>query len=97
MISQRVRQTCDGCGESKDTETVGISEQEVVAEIVRWYVVGRKALINGQLEQLSVDACCLSCVPVAAVKLALPTPTEEPADNIDMNSLRAGNVDPTAN
>jgi|ERR1035437_4353007 hypothetical protein len=91
MISQRVKQTCDGCGESTETETIGVSEQEIVTEIQKWYVAGKKAMVDGQLVQLSVDACCLACVPAAAIKLALPK-VEEPADNIDLGALRVGDL-----
>ena len=97
MMSQIVKQTCDGCGSVKETQTIGVSQQEIVDEIVKWYVVGRKVLINGELVQLSVDACSLECVPAAAIKLALPTPQEEPPDNIDLAALRVGSGDPTAN
>jgi len=95
MVSQRVKQTCDGCGLVKETEMVGVDEQSLVAEIQTWYQVGRKVLRNGQLGQISVDACSLACVPAAAIKLALPSPQDEPADNIDLASLRVG--EPLAN
>ena len=95
MMSQIVKQTRDGCGSVKETQTIGVSQQEIVDEIVKWYVVGRKVLINGELVQLSVDACSLECVPAAAIKLALPSPQDEPADNIDLASLRVG--EPLAN
>ena len=93
MISQRVKQTCDGCGESKETETVGCSETEIVTEIQRWYIVGRKVLIDGVLQQRQVDACSLACVPAAAIKLALPKVDEPTVDNIDLAALRVGDMD----
>ena len=92
MVSQRVKQTCDGCGLSKETETIGTSQQDIIDEMQKWYGVGRKVLLNGEIVQLSVDACSLACVPVAAVKLALPKVADESVDEIDLASLRAQNL-----
>lgn len=91
ITSQKMEMTCDACGISKEWELVGADDNaSILAEMQEWYVVGRKVvdLRSGQLTQMTADACTLACVPAAAIKLALPRQSDEPADNIDLASLR---------
>lgn len=94
IISEKMEAKCDGCGGVKVWEVVGADQNsDIVAEMQEWYTVGRKiATPDGRLIGISADACSLACVPAAAVKLALPPQIEEPADNIDLASLRASNL-----
>jgi hypothetical protein len=94
IVSQMMKATCEGCGASKTWELVGADLNiSVLDEMQEWYSVQRKVVgEGGRLIGLSADACSLSCVPAAAIKLALPPQNQEPADDIDMNSLRAANV-----
>ena len=93
VVSQRLKQICEGCGAVKEWELVGVDDgSPVLAEMQEWYVVGRKIIDqNGRPVSISADACSLACVPAAAVKLALPKFEDQPADNIDLASLRASN------
>ena len=91
MTSQKMKRTCDACGASKEWELVNAKESDIL-EMQEWYLITRAVILNGQFQKISVNACSLACLPVAGVKLALPTQAEEPADNIDMASLRAGNI-----
>ena len=96
VISQVMQQTCEGCGNAKTWELVGADQNpEILGEMQGWYTVTRKIVVPDEysrpaLQQLTADACCLACVPAAAIKLALPSSQDEPADNIDLNSLRQG-------
>lgn len=96
IVSQMMKATCEGCGASKTWELVGADlNTSALEEMQEWYSVQRKVVgEGGRLIGLSADACCLACVPAAAVKLALPPQNQEPADNIDMESLRAANIQP---
>lgn len=89
IVSQVMKQTCEACGATKEWELVGADQNKaILEEMQQWYTVGRKVISNGQMIQLSAEACSLACVPAAAVKLALPPQEEEPADRIDLASLR---------
>ena len=92
--SQIMKQTCEGCGASKTWELVGVEDgSPVLAEMQEWYVVGRKIIDpNGRPVSISADACSLACVPAAAVNLALPKFKDQPADDIDLASLRVSNL-----
>jgi hypothetical protein len=90
MVSQKVKRTCDGCGAEFEWEFVNITE-ETLASMQQWYKVTRKLMVDKQPVEFKADACSLACVPAAAVKLALPPQQEEPADDIDLGSLRASN------
>ena len=92
MSSQKMQRTCDACGAMKEWELIGVQEPAIL-EMQEWYLITRAVVMNGRFEKLSVNACCLSCVPAAAVKLALPGPAEEPADDIDLSQLRAANFE----
>ena len=93
LISQVMEQICTGCGAKKVWEMVGAGQNLVIlAEMQEWYVIGRKVIVDGEMVQLTAEACCLACVPAAAVKLALPNPQEEPADDIDLASLRGPQI-----
>ena len=88
LISQVMQSTCDACGAVKKWELVGADMNEpVLQEMQEWYIVTRKVVIRGQMTAITADACCLACVPAAAVKLALPA-SEVAADNIDLAALR---------
>ena len=90
VISQKMQQKCDGCGKTHEWELVGADQNPVtLAQMQEWFVVGRKAVIDGALRQLSADACSAVCVTVVALKLLVPPePVDEPTDQIDLASLR---------
>ncbi len=90
LSSQKMTRICDGCGAKKEWEMVGVQEAAVI-EMQEWYMITRGMIVEGRLAKLTKYACGLSCVPVAAVKLAVPPQDEEPADDIDLASLRASN------
>lgn len=94
VTSQKMKQTCDGCGKVHDWELVGADQNSfVLAEMQEWFIVGRKAIIDGQMRQLSADACSVDCVSVVALKLLIPPSMQEtPADNIDLASLRTSGL-----
>lgn len=93
IVSQRMKQTCDACGTVKEWELVGADENPTVLnEMQEWYIVTRKLFLNGELTQLTADACCLACTPAAAVKLALPIQQRESAAEVDLASLRAADL-----
>lgn len=91
MISQRIKRTCEGCGLVKEWELIGMGE-ETILEMQNWYVVIREVFFDGRFTKIMVQSCSLACVPAAAIKLALPRLAEEPADDIDLESLRASNL-----
>lgn len=90
MTSQKMKRTCDACGAEKEWELVGAT-QLALEEMQEWYMITRKVFLDGRPSMIQVQACSLPCVPAAAVKLALPLREEEPADDIDLQSLRAAN------
>ena len=83
--------TCDGCGKVVEVELAvepGSREFDELSELLsQWYKVGRKMYIveHGRFVESQVEACCLACVPAAAVKLAMPPTVSEP---IDLRSLQ---------
>lgn len=89
-VSQKIKRTCEGCGTQVEWEIVGLTA-ETAKQMEAWYTVIREVFMDGQPVKMMVQACSLPCVPVAAVKLAMPPQQEEPADNIDLASLRASN------
>lgn len=93
ILSQKMLRTCEACGASKEWELVAAKEADIL-EMQEWYLVTRAVVIDRQFTKISANACSLACVPAAAVKLALPMAAEEPADDIDMESLRAANIQP---
>jgi hypothetical protein len=93
IISQKMEMTCEACGEKKEWELVGADNNPaILQEMQAWFIVGRKIVDprTGQLTQLGGDACSIPCVAVLAVKLAVPP--EEPAETIDLASLRVSNL-----
>ena len=92
LVSQRMVMTCEACGATKEWELVGAdSNPEILQEMQLWYVVAHKVVSHdGQLVQMTGDACSLECVPAVAVKLALPAPTDERP--LDLASLRVSNL-----
>lgn len=94
VISQKMQQKCDACGKTHEWELVGADQNSVtLGEMQEWFTIGRKAVIEGALRQLSIDACSVNCVPAAALKLLLPSqPQEEPTDDIDLASLRTPQI-----
>jgi hypothetical protein len=84
--------TCDGCNKTIEVELAvneGTPEFDRLSETLgEWYRVARKVYVrsHGQFMDMQAEACCLACVPAAAVKLAMP-PTESP---IDLRSLQVG-------
>ena len=95
MSSQKMKRTCDACGKEQEWELIGVQEMALL-EMQEWYLVTRAVILNGNFEKINANACSLPCVPAVAVKLALPGAAEEPADNIDLASLRASSF-PQAN
>ena len=91
MTSQKMKRTCDACGASKEWELVAAKESDIL-EMQEWYLVTRAVVIQGQVQKIQGSACSLTCLPVVGVKLAIPPAAEEPADDIDMASLRASNI-----
>ena len=89
VVSQRMKQTCDGCGSSKEWELVGAdADPNILAEMQCWFVVARKIVNDrGEIVALSADACSVACVSTIAEKL-MKLPESEPADKIDLASLR---------
>ena len=83
--------TCDGCGRVVEVELAvepGSRAFDELSELLsQWYKVGRKMYIveHGRFVESQVEACCLACVPAAAVKLAMPPTVSEP---IDLRSLQ---------
>jgi hypothetical protein len=95
-ISRKVRRTCEGCGKAVEYEFIGATDAALV-EMMSWYTIVRQFLINGRPEKLMVQACSITCVPAAALKLeAVPSGLDEPADQIDLSTLQV-NPDPTVN
>lgn len=91
IITQVMKATCEGCGQSKSWDLIGADANEsMLVEMQEWYVVGRKVVDQRRgLVSISADACCLACVPVAAIKLALPPSDSEPDEpKIDLSALR---------
>lgn len=78
--------TCDGCGRVVEVELAvepGSRAFDELSELLsQWYKVGRKMYIveHGRFVESQVEACCLACVPAAAVKLAMPPTVSEPLD-----------------
>lgn len=94
IITQIGEKTCDGCGATIKMELAvaeGTPEFDKLSEMLsEWYKVGRKVYVrsHGQFVESQVEACCLACVPAAAVKLAMPPADDEPA--INLRSLQVG-------
>jgi hypothetical protein len=94
ITSQKMEMTCEACGKQVEWELVGADQDPVILQAMQsWYTVARKVIDprTGALTQMMGDACGLECVTVVAVKLAVPPQDAEPADNIDLASLRAAN------
>lgn len=87
-VSHIIRRTCDGCKKITDWDFTKIDEK-TIKEMEEWYTVIREVYIEGQFAKMMVQACSLSCIPAAAVKLALKPQMEEGPDQIDLASLRA--------
>ena len=89
--------TCDGCGKEVIVEMIGL-EPEVIEKIQNLFIIARKIFdINaGRFLDMTVQACSLECVPVAALKLELPA--QQAAAEIDLAQLRQQREsDPTVN
>jgi len=93
MISQKIKRACDACGKTAEWDLIGL-QPETIREIQDWYTVIREVWFDGRWEKIAVQVCSLACVPAGAIKLALPKMQEEPADNIDLASLRASAIQP---
>ena len=90
VTSQKIERTCDaGCGVVKTWEFIEMTD-ETILEMQNWYTVIREIFDGRQFQKIAVQACSLACVPVAAVKLALPKVADEP--EIDLASLRDPSV-----
>ena len=89
LISQKIKRTCEGCGLEKEWELVGAPAEQVV-EMTQWYTIIREVYDPQEQHfvKLTVQACSLPCVPAAAVKVAVLPQNDEPADPIDLGSLR---------
>jgi hypothetical protein len=93
VVSQIVERTCDGCGKVEKYDLAAPTQESLLA-MCEWYMIGRQ-FPSG--EAVKAQACSLECVPVVAVKIALPPaePQDEPA--IDLSALRAGDFNPGVN
>ena len=85
--SIRIERTCEGCGKKLEFEAITptVLERE---EMTKWHTVIREEWIpeEGGWVKLMVQVCGISCLERGALKMAvLP---EEPADGIDLESLR---------
>lgn len=90
MTSQKIKRTCDACGVVVEWEMIGMQDA-TLTEMQNWYTVIREVWVEDRFTKIMTQACSLACVPGAAVKLALPKFAEQPADDIDLKSLRAAN------
>lgn len=92
LVSQRIKRTCEGCGSVREWELVNAPDS-AAQEMQQYYTIVREIFSEqeGRYIKLAVQACSLACVPVAALKLAAPQ-VEEPADNIDLGSLRTNRI-----
>ena len=98
-----VERTCEGCekvtvfsfdavrvNQGKETS----DERKVLDEMSSWYTVVREILNpeTGQFMKIMSQACCLTCVGPAAVKLAKAAKEAEDAaqqgDGIDLAALK---------
>lgn len=94
IISQTIKKICEGCGQEKTYELVDAGE-DTIKELQNWYTIVREVWVGDHFEKLMAHAYGLECVPVAAVKLMLPElPREDAMDGIDLDSLRAKNIQP---
>jgi hypothetical protein len=82
ISSHKVKRTCDACGKEREFEFIRASK-ETIEEMTGWYSIVREVFDGMEFQKMIVQACCLECVPAAAVKLALPPPTpEDPPINL---------------
>ena len=93
IVSQKIKRTCDACSKVAEWDLIGL-QPETIREMQDWYTVIREVWFDGRFEKIMVQTCSLECVPAGAIKLALPKVQEEPADNIDLASLRASAIQP---
>lgn len=103
MISQKIKKTCDACGKQVEYELWNATD-ETMAALTTWYTVVREVvLLTQQGPQFSKKlalACSLECVPITALKLAMPStgvPGDEDKPEVDLASLQQNNSDPTVN
>lgn len=91
VVSQRIKKTCDGCDKVVEFELVNPTDDEVT-DMTQWFTIVREVLDSesGRFVKLVVQACSISCVSLAAMKLQ-SVPSNAP-DNIDLDSLRARNL-----
>ena len=89
LISQRIKRTCEGCGQVKEWELVEAPDADIVS-MSEWCTAIREIPHEGKFIKLVVQACSLACVNKAAEKLYVQP--EEPADDINLASLRAQSI-----
>lgn len=96
VISQKVQRICEGCGKVVEFEMVNPTD-DAVTDMTMWFTVVREIADSqtGRFHKLMVQACSMPCVGPAALKLAV-VPSNTP-DDIDLSTLRSGDIDPIAN
>lgn len=79
--------TCDACGKEITIEMKNI-QPEAIRAVQDMYAIARKVfdINSGRFLDMVVQACSLSCVPAAALKLELPA--QQAAAEIDLAALR---------
>jgi hypothetical protein len=87
IVSQKIEKTCDGCGVRKEYETVGLTP-EVVLELQEWRTIWREIYAGGEWAKVPFHACSNACLAAADLKVDTALHSEEPPDNIDLDSLR---------
>jgi hypothetical protein len=87
--SIRIERTCEGCGKKVEFEVINTTPAER-AEMEKWHTIIREAWVPEEegWTKLMVQACSIPCLELAALKMQLLP--EEPADSIDLGSLRVG-------
>lgn len=91
VISQKVKYICEGCKKEVTYELVDATD-DTVYELQNWRTVIREILHDGQWVQLRVGACSRECLATADAVLKIPDPRTSTDGIIDMNSLRASNI-----
>lgn len=90
VISQKIQRTCDGCGVVKEWELVNAGEK-IIEEMQEWRTVVREVFMDGHFVKVMVQACSSTCLVPADAKIIITPKQEEPADNIDLSTLRTTN------
>lgn len=89
-VSQVMEFECDGCG-FKEQFDLAVPSAETERKMAEWFIIKKMGFTStGEPVEGRKLAHSLECVPVAATKAQFIAEPEE--DPIDLNSLRAGQV-----